>query len=205
MPLQNRVLPTGEIAALPLRGTFMGNRGILHGPDRTLGPARWRHPHWICCVLAFKDRHRVPMTPGRYTELFFHDEAVALAAGHRPCAECRRPDFLRFLDAWERAHGDRPKAAEIDRILHAARIESRTRRQRRHKAETAALPDGTFVLHDGAPALVQRARLHPFGPEGYGPPLPRPRAGEAEVLTPAPLVAVLREGYAVTLHPCLSA
>ena len=204
MTLPNRVLPTGEIVAVPLRGTFMGNRGILHGADQTLGPARWRHPHWICCVLSFKDRHRTPMTTGRYTELFFLDEAVALAAGHRPCAECRRADYLRFLDAWERAHGDRPRTAGIDRVLHAARVEPRTRRQRRHEADLATLPDGTFVLHAVAPALVRGDRLHPFGPGAYRPPIPRPRSGAVQVLTPAPLVAVLHAGYPVALHPSVT-
>jgi hypothetical protein len=204
MTLQNRVLPTGEIVAIPLRGTFMGNRGILHGSDRTLGRARWRHPNWICCVLSFKGRQRTPMTPGRYTELFFLDEAVALAAGHRPCAECRGSDHQRFLQAWERAFGERPASKEIDRILHAARVEPRTRRQRRHRAEVATLPDSTFLLHDDVPALVQGDRLHPFGPQGYGPSLPRPRDGEAEILTPAPLVAVLRAGYRAALHLSLA-
>jgi hypothetical protein len=203
MPLRNRVLPTGEIVAIPLRGTLMGNRGILHGPDRTLGRARWTHPHWICCLLSFKDRHRTPMTPGRYTELFFHDEAVALAAGHRPCAECRRADHLRFLDAWESAHGTRPRGAEIDRILHAARIDPQTRQPRRHEADLAALPKGTFLLHEDAPALVLGDRLHPFGPQGYGPALPRPPSGQVEVLTPGPLVAVLQAGYRARLHPSL--
>lgn len=201
MTLQNRVLPSGEIVALPVRGTFMGNRGIVHGEDRALGRARWRHPHWICCTLSFKGRRRTPMTPGRYTELFFLDDAVALAAGHRPCAECRRADYLRFLDAWERAHGARPKAPEVDRLLHAARIDPGTRCQRRHRAEVAALPDGTFLLHEDAPALVQGERLHPFGPRGYTPPVPRPRTGEVTVLTPAPLVEVLRAGYRPVLHP----
>ncbi|MGB8623555.1 MAG: hypothetical protein WCD16_12105, partial [Paracoccaceae bacterium] len=105
MPLQNRVLPTGEIVVHPARADFMGNRGILHGGNRQLGTARWRHKTWITCLLSFKGRKRVPMTPGRYTELFFLDEAVALAAGHRPCAECRRADFLRYRDAWQAATG----------------------------------------------------------------------------------------------------
>ena len=200
MTLRNRVLPTGEIAAIPLRGTLMGNRGILHGDDGTLGPARWTHPHWICCVLSFRGRHRTPMTPGRYTELFFHDEAVAFAAGHRPCAECRRADYLLFLDAWNRAHGTRPRAAEIDRILHAARIAPGTRHQRRHIADLATLPDGTFILRGDASALIQGEHLHPFDPQGYGPATLRSLTGETEVLTPAPLVAVLQAGYPIRLH-----
>ena len=108
MPLQNRVSPLGEIVATAERGGLMGNRGILHDRDRRLGVSRWKHPHWVCCRLAFLGRHRPVMTPGRYTELFFLDEATALAAGHRPCAECRRADYTRFLDAWTAAHGARP-------------------------------------------------------------------------------------------------
>jgi hypothetical protein len=173
----------------------MGNRGILHDASGRLGPARWRHPHWVCCLLSFKDRRRPIMAPGRYTELFFLDEAVALAAGHRPCSECRRTDRLRFLDAWESAHGTRPKAPELDRLLHAARIDPATRRQRRHAAPWADLPDGAFALTDHGPALVQGDALHPFTPTGYAPALPRPRLGEATVLTPAPTVATLRAGY----------
>jgi len=94
--LQNRVTPFGDIVATPARGAWMGNRGVLHGSDRTLSRRRWTTRAWITCRLEFKDRHRRVMTPGRYTELFFLDEATALAAGHRPCGECRRHDFDRF-------------------------------------------------------------------------------------------------------------
>ena len=101
MPLQNRVTPEGDIIATPARGTMMGNRGgAFHTPEQTLGPRRWRTKAWICCVLEFKGRHRAVMQPNRYTELFFLDEATALAAGHRPCFECRRRDALRFAEAW---------------------------------------------------------------------------------------------------------
>ena len=195
MPLQNRVLPTGEIVADPSRGLLMGNRGIPHDAGGRLGTARWRHPHWISCQTAFKGRRRVPMTPGRYTELFFLDEAVACAAGHRPCAECRRPAFLAFRAAL--APGAR--AVEIDRLLHGARV-TRDRRQLRHAAPFAALPEGAFVLWQDRPHLVTARGLHPYAPAGYGAPLPRPR-GQATVLTPAPVVAALAAGYAPLLHP----
>ena len=99
MPLQNRMTPLGDIIAHSGRGSFMGNRGILHAPDQRLGKARWRHPHWVTCVLVYKDWHREVMQPNNYTELFFLDEATALAAGHRPCALCRRKDY----DAFQRA------------------------------------------------------------------------------------------------------
>ncbi len=132
MALQNRVTPTGAIVADPARGCFMGNRGILHDDRKRLGRARWRHKHWIVCVLAFRGRWRRVMEPRRYTELFFLDEAVALAAGHRPCAECRRGRYQDFLAGWANGTGHAgaiPKAAELDGILHAARMDPRHRRQ----------------------------------------------------------------------------
>lgn len=201
MTRQNRVLPDGQIVALPQRGLLMGNRGILHDAEGRLGQARWRHRAWICCLLSFKGRHRPVMAPGRYTELFFLDEAVALAAGHRPCAECRRADYLAFRDCWGRAFGAAPGAAGIDRALHAARLVPQGRAQARHDAAIAALPDGAFVLHHGAPHLVRDDRLWPFLATGYGPPAPRPADGRVTVLTPAPLVAVLAAGYRPILHP----
>lgn len=194
MPLQNRVLPTGEIVADPARGLFMGNRGILHDEAGRLGKARWRHPHWITCLTAFKGRRRVPMAPHAYTELFFLDEAVALAAGHRPCAECRRAAFAAY-----RAAVGLSGAAAIDRALHAARI-GPDRGQRRETAQAAALPDGAFVLIDGRPHLLRGPAALPFSPAGYGPARPRP-AGPVAVLTPAPSLLALARGYVPLLHP----
>ena len=205
MPLQNRVTPEGEIVADPARGTCMGNRGILHDANACLGAARWRHPHWICCRLAFKDRRRPVMAPGRYTELFFLDEATALAAGHRPCYECRRADFQRFQAGWKHTFPDTDASAPaIDRALHRARVEPRTRRQIRFTAPLDEVPDGTFVLLPDDPAiplLVLGARLFPWHPAGYAAARPRPSATQALVLTPRPTVAVLHAGYAVGLHP----
>lgn len=196
MTLQNRVTPGGEIIADPARGTLMGNRGILHDEQQRLGAARWRHPHWIFCRLAFKGRRREVMAPGRYTELFFLDEATALAAGHRPCWECRRDDFRRFQAAWRRALGHDASAAAIDRTLHKARVEPRSRRQIRFEAPLDELPDGAFVLLPDAasPLLVEGEWLHPWHPGGYGRPRAR-RSGRVTVLTPAPVIAVLRVGY----------
>ena len=202
MTLQNRVTPGGEIIADPARGTLMGNRGILHDARQRLGAARWRHPHWIFCRLAFKGRRRQVMAPRRYTELFFLDAATALAAGHRPCCECRREDFRRFQAAWRRAFGQDASAGAIDRVLHQARVEPRSRRQIRFEAPLDDLPDGAFVLLPDAPSpplLVQGDRLHPWHPGGYGPPRER-RSGRVIVLTPAPTVAVLRAGYQLP-HP----
>ena len=108
MPLQNRVTPTGEIVADDSRGLMMGNRGCLHGQGRSLGVSRWRSKLWICCLLEFKGVQRDPMPPGRWTALFFLDEATALSAGHRPCGYCRRPDYLAFAEAWRAAPGAGP-------------------------------------------------------------------------------------------------
>ena len=208
MPLQNRVTPTSEIIADAARGTLMGNRGVLHGADRRLGAARWRHPHWVCCRLDYKDRRREVMAPRRYTELFFLDEATALAAGHRPCSECRREDFRAFQAAWRRALGiERDASAPaIDRALHGARVEPRSRQQIRFEAALDDLPDGAFVLlpdDPSTPLLIQGAHLLPWRPSGYG--VPRLRAGATcLVLTPRPIIAVLHAGYTPALHPSAS-
>src|SRR5262249_11244908 len=122
MPRQNRVTPWGEIVATPERGTLMGNRGVLHdGEGRIVRP--WRQKRWIACLLQFKGRKRAVMSPGRYTELFFLDEATALAAGHRPCAECLRDRFTAFRDAWIRGRAaGKVTAPEIDSRLHTERL-----------------------------------------------------------------------------------
>ena len=198
LPRRNRVLPTGEIVAHPARGTLMGNRGCLHdAAGRINRPFVGRR--WIACVLAFKGRRRALMQPGRYTELFFLDEATALSAGHRPCAECRRADYDRFRDAWAAAFGQRPGADAMDRVLHEARIDRTTRRQALHTAAVDSLPDGAFIAIDGIPHLVARAAAHPFSPAGYGSARPLP-AGRADVLTPKPILRVLLAGYVASCH-----
>ncbi|WP_103761503.1 hypothetical protein [Roseovarius confluentis] len=197
MTLQNRVLPTGEIAATPERGTLMGNRGILHDADQRLGKARWRHAHWVTCQLSFKGRRRALMQPGAYTELFFLDEPTALAAGHRPCGECRRPEFKRFVLLFHAANGT-ATLAEIDRLMHRDRV-TRTRAQVRHTAVLETLPDGAFILHDDAPHLVWGDRLLRYTPGGYTAALPR-TTRPATVLTRASTVATLAAGYRPSLH-----
>lgn len=197
---QNRILPTGEIVAHPARGTLMGNRGILHDESGRLGRARWRHPHWIACLLEFRGRWRPVMAPRAYTELFFLDEAVALAVGHRPCAECRRADYARFLDAWQDATGNRPRAKALDGALHASRLVPGTQRQATFAADARSLPDGAFVRQEGAANLVFDGRLLPFAPTGYGSPGAIP-GGEVETLTPRSIVGVLRAGYRPHVHP----
>ena len=196
MTLQNRVTPRGEIVAHPARGMMMGNRGgRLHDAARALGTRRWVSSAWICCAIAFRGRRRSVMGVG-YTELFFLDEAVALAAGHRPCAECRRAAFAAFRDAWGEAHGP-ARAPAIDAALHRARVR-RDRTQITTRMAMREAPDGAFV-EVGGPALVLGRVLVPWQPAGYSAPIPRPQ-GEVEVLTPAPTLGALRAGYAPVLH-----
>jgi hypothetical protein len=204
MALQNRVLPTGEIVADPGRGLMMGNRGCLHGQGRELGTARWRSQLWICCVLDWQGRRRDVMPPGRWTALFFLDEATAMAAGHRPCGYCRREDYLAYAGAWQQAAGlaQRLRAGEMDTVLHAERVDSRTRRQRTRPARAGDLPDGAMVRHDGVIGLLTGGRVLPWSIEGYlaDPILVEPGTS-VELLTPPSSVAAMTAGYRPMLHP----
>jgi hypothetical protein len=202
-PLQNRVTPTGEIVADPGRGLLMGNRGCLHGPDRRLGTARWRSRLWICCTLTWKGVRRDPMPPGRWTALFFLDEATALAAGHRPCAYCRRADFVPFAEGWRSAHRllERPRASQIDASLHGERVDPRSRRQRTRPALFGELPDGAMVRHRGAAGLVLRGAMLPWSFAGYQVPVAVSAATSVELLTPPATVATIAAGYRPLLHP----
>ena len=201
MPLQNRVDPFGELFADPARGTFMGNRGgRFHTGVRTLTTRRWASRQWICCVLAFKGRHRDVW--GRfYTELFFLDEPTALAAGHRPCFECRRQDAEGFAGYWRIAHRlcDRPCAAEMDQVLHRERLQGRAKR--RHRRTIDGLPDGAFIAMDGAAFAIRGAALLRWTPEGYNARMRRPRGIAIDVLTPPAILAVLAAGYQPHWHP----
>jgi hypothetical protein len=203
MPLQNRVTPAGEIVADPGRGMFTGNRGCIHRPDRTLGTARWRSKLWICCTLDWRGRSRDPMPPGRWTMLFFLDEATALAAGHRPCAYCRRADYLAFAEAWRVARGlsERPRAAEMDARLHAERVDPGTRRQRTHPARAGELPDGAMIRQGGVPGLVLGGRFLRWSFGGYCERIALRRNEVVEVLTPPATLAAMSAGYRPVLHP----
>lgn len=203
MPLQNRVTPEGDIIASPARGTMFGNRGgAFHTPDKRLTTRRWKTKAWICCVLEFKGRHRVVMSPNRYTELFFLDEPTALAAGHRPCFECRRHDALCFAEAWQAAYGLqwRPSAPEMDDTLQVERIR-RGGAKVTYSARFGMLPDGTFVRWQGQAHLLLGRRLRAWSPEGYGEAIGAPSRASVEVLTPRSMVAALSAGYRPILHP----
>jgi hypothetical protein len=202
MPHRTRVTPLGDIVAHPARGLVFGNRGCLH--DRE-GRIRRRHAgrRWIACRVTFKDRRRDLMQPGRYTELFFLDDATALAAGHRPCAECRRGDYDNFVAQWPAELPDRSRAAAIDDQLHAERLTD-AGSQRVHEAALDELPDAAFVLHDDTPWLVRGDELLRWTPGGYAERAARPAETRAVLITPPSLVAVLRggwEGAVPLLHP----
>ena len=196
MPLQNRVDPFGELFASPARGTLFGNRGgKFHRDDQTLGQRRWSSRQWICCVLKFKNRQRDVW--GRYyTELFFLDEPTALAAGHRPCFECRRADAQAFAARFPLK--GKASAPAMDDILHAERLDGKSKRLHRMKMET--LPDGAFVAFGGESYAVRGKRLLHWTPRGYDRAIARPRGG-AQVLTPPSVVKVLARGYAPRWHP----
>lgn len=188
--------PFGDIVAIDQRGLFMGNRGSIHRGRAIVRP--WQVRRWITCVLTYKDWVAPRWEPGRWTPLFFWDEAVALAAGHRPCALCRHADHVRWLDAWQAAFGDRPRVDDMDRRLHAERVDGR--RKRTHPAHWADLPAGAFAVAGGGAWLVLDDRLVPWSPAGYGEPQPRPATGRADVLTPPATLAVLRHGYRPVIH-----
>ena len=203
----NRVNPWGEIVAIDQRGLFMGNRGCIHR-DRRIVRA-WQVRRWITCVLEYKGWEAPKWESRRWTPLFFWDEAVALAAGHRPCALCRRADFNAWLDGWEKAFGERPRVDPMDRRLHADRLDGKV--QRHHARAWSDLPVGAFVVIDGpgrggegVPALVQTDRLVPWSPRGYGPAVERPDRGDATVLTPRASTDVLSHGYRPAVHPSAS-
>lgn len=191
----NRVGPDGTFATAPRRGQFMGNRGCLHDASGTI-TRKHATKLWITCTLREKPAQgKLPQSaPGRYTPLFFLDEAVAYAAGHRPCAECRRAVYKDFRAAWSRAFGQPESAEAMNTRLHAARFDARTRQPVRHAADLATLPFGAFILWQGQPHLVHDRTLWPWQPEGYAAPVAKP-AAQVTVLTPEPLVHVMRAGW----------
>ena len=189
MPLRNRVTPLGELIATPERGLVYGNRGCLHDADGNIRP-RYAVKRWIACRLEFRGWQRPALLmPGRFTELFFLDEATALAAGHRPCALCRRADYEHLRAAWSEPGAG---ADAIDDRLHAERLDPSTRGRRMHQAAFAELPDGAFVMRDDMPWLVLGGCLLAWSPGGYRERSRRPSRGTATVITPPSLVALLR-------------
>lgn len=208
MPRENRVTPLGDRIAVPARGTLLGNRGCLVDAEGRFTGRRWTTWAWIACRLEFKGRRRPLMQPGTWTELFFLDEATALAAGHRPCGECRRADFLRFKQCWLAANAARlpdgpVTVAAIDRILQGERA-PRWRGLPWPELPWASLPDGAMVLLEDEPWLLAQGRLLRWTPEGYRDPRPRNvrERGDAPVraITPLSIIGAIRAGYTPALH-----
>jgi hypothetical protein len=201
MPLQNRVTPSGDIIATPHRGLFVGNRGIIHDPaTKTLLRKRWSTPMWLTCVLEFRGRRREIMARRSWTELFFLDEATALAAGHRPCFFCRRDDANSFRAAWEQGNGvTSVRAGDIDRILHRERLDHGKKRLHPLRQPLRELPDGAMVQRGSDSYLIAGGKTHLWSPEGYR------RAeiadDDALLLTPPSTLRALAAGYRVVLHP----
>jgi hypothetical protein len=206
MPRQNRVTPFGTIIATPERGTFMGNRGRLHNEQGRIR-RDWQVKRWLLCVLEFRGRKRVVMAPDRYTELFFLDEATGLAAGHRPCAECRHGRYVAFRDAWTAGNREligagRVTADILDAQLHSERL-GPDRSMPTFRANLDELPDGVFVIRDGdgeSPCLLWQDQLLAWSPAGYKRHAARPGPEGVEVLTPRSTVGALRAGYSPVVH-----
>lgn len=199
-PLQNRVTPFGEVVAIPDRGGFTGNRGIIHDPStRTLLARRWACKAWIVCVCEFRGVRRDVMARRSWTELFFLDEATALAAGHRPCFYCRRRDAEAFRAAWAAGNGMAPpRAATIDATLHRERLDGRAKRLHPLPDGLRSVPDGTLVAAGATAYLVTAGRPLRWSPAGYrAEPLPARPDG---MLTPPSTVAALAAGYRPRLH-----
>ncbi len=201
MPLQNRVTPFGEIVAMPQRGMFVGNRGIIHDPaTKTLLRRRWSTWRWIVCTCDYRGRRREVMAGRSWTELFFLDESTALAAGHRPCFFCRRERAEAFRAAWARGNGGAPPSADaMDAVLHAERIDGRRKRLHTLPAPVGDLPDGAMLAIEDTAFLVIDGQKLRWTADGYRPDQ-RPQDA-ARLITPPSTLRTLAAGYRPALHP----
>ena len=199
MPLQNRVDPWGQLKAVSAHGAMLGNRGIIHNEQKQI-TAPWRGKAWVTCQLRFEGITRAVFSTGSYSELFFVDEATALSAGHRPCADCRRERFNEFKSAWvaanrERVEPDNPTIAEIDKVLHAERA-SKDGEKVTFEAKIDELPPGTFIDVGGDTMLIWRGRMRAWSFEGYSKGHERPPSSTiVRVLTPASNVRIFSAGF----------
>ena len=200
MPLQNRVTPTGEIIATPHRGMFTGNRGIIHDPKTKTLTRRWASRAWLTCACEFRGRRRAVMGGRSWTELFFLDEATALAAGHRPCFYCRRDDANRFRAAWEQGNGVASLSArELDATLHRERLDGGRKRRHELPMPPQQLPDGAMLQEGAQIHLMVQGRALAWTPGGYR---EADTAFEgALLLTPPSTLRALAAGYRPVLHP----
>lgn len=201
MPLQNRVTPFGDIVAIPERGLFTGNRGIIHDPaTKALLNKRWSSPAWLVCLCEYKGKRRKVMATRSWTELFFLDEATALAAGHRPCFYCRRDDANRFRAAWEEGNGvNRVMARDIDAVLHRERLLRGKKRLYPLEVPLSELPDGAMLGEGERSHLIVKGRALTWSPAGY-------QEGPSAIwggmlLTPPSTLRAMSAGYSPVLHP----
>ena len=208
--LQNRVDPWGELHISNELGTWMGNRGILHDDQQKIVKP-WDHFHWVTCRLSFKDYERKGatareklFTPGNYSELFFPDEATALAAGHRPCSQCRNRRYKEFKAAWvtanrERVKPDTPSFDEMDIVLQGDRVEGNVKKI--YEAPLSSLPDGTMVDLKGTAYLIWRMRLHKWSFAGYEEDKVKISPETiVKVLTPISIVQMFDNGFIPQVH-----
>lgn len=201
MPLQNRVDPWGRLQAVSSRGAWLGNRGILHNEQKKI-VAPWRHKSWVTCKLQFKDIRREVFSPRRYSELFFLDEATALSAGHRPCAECRRERYNEFKNLWLKsvARRESVSVAEIDKQLHAERA-ARGGIKVKHSCTFAELPEGAFIEIDDEAFLFWNGELKKWSFDGYVGSAPLPAEDDlVTLLTPPSIVELMRKGLVPQVH-----
>ncbi len=200
MPLQNRVTPTGDIIATPHRGLFTGNRGIIHDPKTRTLTRRWASQAWLTCVCEFRGRRREVMGGRSWTELFFLDEATALAAGHRPCFFCRRDDANRFRAAWQAGNGvGEILARDIDAVLHRERLSGGKKRLHARPMSLEQLPDGAMLQGGGESYLILQGRALAWSPAGYR--KAQTTLQDAMLLTPPSTLRALMAGYRPVLHP----
>jgi hypothetical protein len=204
MPLRNRVTPFGEIVAIRQRGLFIGNRGIIHDPaTKTLLRRRWSSKAWLICRLDYKDIRRDVMAKRSWTELFFLDEATALAAGHRPCFLCRREAALKFQAAWAAGNGlGAPRAAEMDTVLHGERTRGGGIRQPGIDSPPEDLPDGAMVAAGDRAFVIAGGKLFRWTSDFYREAEVRPIVDR--LITPPSTLAALRAGYRPVLHPSVA-
>lgn len=200
MSLQNRVNPEGDICFSSAKGTLMGNRGCLHNEAKQI-VSKSKRDAWVTCLLSFEGRQRSVMSAGNYTELFFLDEATALAAGHRPCNTCRSDRYKAFMAAWAAGNRNRVKvlAGEVD----AQMKQDRASAAREEVTSLAGLPDGVIVKHKapGICYLLRGGKLYPWAFEGYGAPQAASLVkGPFVVLTPKCTIKAIQHGYNVDIH-----
>lgn len=205
--LRNRVDPKGEIITTTARGSWMGNRGVIHNSEKQI-IRPFKHKAWITCQLSFKERRRVVMSPDRWTELFFLDEATAFSAGHRPCFECRRDHAIHFKKCWIEGNPEygfdlKTKIGLIDDIIHEQRINLRGQKVT-YQADISTLPDGTFISIQNDHYVISGESLFQWSPFGYRGTLLKKNLSQAEVLTPSSVVNALACAYKASIHESAS-